>query len=139
MNKKENDAIDLRGTPAFERMRSFLASYRKCKRVCESYSEEKKLGLIKPEEIDVRDSFYRECLKRCHSVEVFISTVNCPQDERRMLWLHYVEGMSIEAVSERLYVSRSTAFRISRRAETAALYAFVSLESKQSQPERSVS
>lgn len=135
----ENKTIDLRGTPAFERMKSFLCSYKKCKRVCELYAEERKYGMVKKEEAAVRDAFYSECKQRCDAVEVFIMSLGCGNDEKRMLWFHYIEGMSIEAVSERLYVSRSTAFRISKRAEEAALFAFMTFEGKQSRRERSVS
>lgn len=139
MNEKENKLTDLRKTPAFERMRNFLASYKNCKRVCDCYEEEKKLGLVNAKDKEIRDAFYNECKIRCHTVEMFITTLRCSYDEKRMLRFHYVEGMSIEAASERLYVSRSTAFRISKRAEAEALLAFMKLENKQGLSERFVS
>ena len=139
MNKKENKTIDLRGTPAFDRMKNYLASYKNCKRVCEQYAEERKHGTVMKAEEDVRDAFFSECRARCNAIEAFILSVNCGNDERRLLWFHYVEGMSIETAAEKLYVSRSTAFRISKRAEEAALFDFVRLEGEQSSRKRSVS
>ena len=138
MSKKESKTIDLRTTPAFERMKSFLRSYRRCKTVCDEYVVERVM-LLDREERTVRDEFYAECRGRCREVELFIKRITCTRDEKHLLWLHYVEGMSIEAVSERLYVSRSTAFRISRRAEEAALFAFLRYEREQRPPERIVS
>lgn len=139
MNKKENNAIDLRGTPAFDRMKNYLASYKNCKRVCEQYAEERKYGMVKKDEEGVRDAFFFECRARCNAIEAFLLSLNCDNDERRLLWFHYVEGMSIETAAEKLYVSRSTAFRISKRAEEAALFAFMRLEGEQSFRKRFVS
>ena len=139
MEKKGCKTIDLRGTPAFERMRNFLGSYKRCRTVCETYVEEKRIGTVRRGEQPIRDEFYFECRTRCSDVERFLRGVECGKDEKLMLWLHYVEGVSIEAASERLYVSRSTAFRISRRAEEAALFAFLRYEGEQEPPKRSVS
>lgn len=139
MNKKEYSTVDLRGTPAFERMKKFLGSYASCRNVCDTYEEEKRLGLVKAGEEVIRDVFYDECRTRCAMIELFIKGLECTGDEKHLLWLHYVQGLSLEAVSERLYVSRSTAFRISKRAEEAALIAFMRIECDQKPPQRSVS
>lgn len=124
----ELSAIKLDSAPAFERMKTFLGSYLVCQKICEVYMSEKKNGTIRPEEEAIRDAFCEECRQRCEEVEQFIDGLLLGKDEKQMLRFHYLAGMSIEAASERLYVSRSTAFRISKRAEEGALLAFLKYE-----------
>lgn len=117
-----------RKSPAYERMKRFLSSYGGCKRICDEYEKETSEKLVGEEEKEIRDAFYNECKKRCESVESFISGIGLTPDERHLLTLHYISGISIENASEKMYVSRSTAFRINMRAEYKALLFFVALE-----------
>ena len=127
---KAND-FAYKGTPAYERMKAFLASYRGCKRACEMYETDEKYGLIKEVEKEYREAFYRECKQRCEMIEDFISSADLDRDEKQLFILHYINGLSIENASKKMYVSRSTVFRINKRAEYKALLRYVSLEGEQ--------
>ena len=119
-----------RKTPAYERMRRFLGSYVSCKKACEAYLNKNDSGFLTGVEKEFRDAFYDECRQRCRDIEEFIYSVNAEKEERELLILHYIVGMSIENASERIYVSRSTAFRINERAEYKALMHYISVEGK---------
>ncbi len=120
--------INYEFTPAFERMRAFLASYVHCRNVSEAFSEEMKRGKISNGDVEARRQIAEECDRRCDAVHEFLESVETKDEEKQLLRLHYYTGMSIEAISEELYVSRSTAMRISKRAEEKALLAFIKYE-----------
>ena len=124
-----------KNTPAYARMKSFLSSYVSCKKACEAYEDEKACGLIKSVEKDIRDAFYNECKDRCKKIEDFIASVDLDRDERQLFFLHYIMGMSIENASEKMYVSRSTVFRINKRAEYKSLMRYIAVEG----PDRNIS
>ena len=139
MMKYKTSSVCLKGTPAFERMRSFLGSYRSCRTICEQKNVKAVESSLDGKSSAIREAFFEECRVRCAEIERFIAELDCREDEKTLLRLHYLEGMSIERASEFIYVSRSTAFRIIKRAEEAALNAFIELESDRMPPERSVS
>ncbi len=120
--------IGFKNTPAYDRMKRFLCSYVSCKSVCDNYLQDIECGLVDGLERRCRDSFYRECKERCDSVERFISLLELDRDERQLFYLHYICGDTIERASEKMYVSRSTVFRINTRAEIKALAAYLKLE-----------
>lgn len=124
----ETNYFPYKGTPAYDRMKKFLSSYNVCKRACEAYEGEKECGLIKTAEREYREAFYLECKQRCESIEEFIASIDLDRDERQLFFLHYIKGLTIENASEKMYVSRSTVFRINKRAEYKALMRFISLE-----------
>ena len=124
----EAKKFSYRKTPAYERMKRFLGSYISCKKAYEAYDNEKECDLVSGMEKEFRDAFYDECRQRCKDIEAFIYSVNADKEERELLILHYIVGMSIENASEKLYVSRSTAFRINDRAEYKALLRYIALE-----------
>ncbi len=125
----EKRSVNYDYTPAFGRMKSFLMSYVHCRMVSEKFDSDMRKGKIPPSEIEARRQMAKECEKRCEEVHDFLESVETEgEEEKEMLRKHYYAGKSIEAISEDLFVSRSTAFRISKRAEEKALIAFIKYE-----------
>lgn len=127
-NILENKTFPYKGTPAYDRMKSFLSSYMPCKAACDMYEAESDADLINKVEREYRHAFYLECKQRCRSIEDFIASVDLDRDEKQLFFLHYIKGLTIENASEKMYVSRSTVFRINKRAEYKSLMRFISLE-----------
>ncbi len=124
--------VNIEYTPQHERMKKFLGSFLHCKMICEKYltGNGKRKDASDMEALSER--MYDECRRRCEAVEQFIESLKICDEEKKLLRLHYFEGKSIESIAEYLYVSRSTAFRISKRAEANALAAFISYEGGES-------
>jgi len=125
----KNADFSYKDTPVYERMKKFLLSYKACKNACEALENERECGIVSAVGAEYRDAFLAECRHRCKMIEDFIQSADFDRDERQLFWLHYVEGLSIEKASEAMYVSRSTVFRINKRAEGKAFTRFMSLES----------
>lgn len=133
---KNDTAFPYKNTPAYDRMKRFLSSYMTCKRACDTYESECECGLIKTVEKEYREAFINECRERCRTIEEFLSSVDLDHDERQLFSLHYINGLSIESASEQMYVSRSTVFRINKRAEYKAFLRFLSLEENDQKDKR---
>lgn len=104
----------------FGKMKSFLESYRTCRKICDSYKAEYDAGIIPISEADDRERVYRSCRRRCDQVKEFIDSLSIELEKKKMLELHYLYGYTVERCADQLYLSRSTAFRIKKRAEDAA-------------------
>lgn len=129
IGQMKNEVIfPYKDTPAYDRMKKFLSSYVTCKKACETYESECECGLIKKVEKEYREAFINECRERCRAIEEFLSSIDLDRDERQLFSLHYINGLSIESASEQMYVSRSTVFRINKRAEYKAFLRFLSLD-----------
>ncbi len=123
---------DFKYIPSYERMKKFLMSYNPSRRVCECYMKDLCEGIIKPEEYSARERMYIECQVRCREVRAFIDSLYLTDDEKAYLAYRYLSGLTAEAVADKLYVSRSSVFRIAKRAEERALPAFIEYEGRQS-------
>ena len=107
-----------------EQMKAFLESYRICRRICDSYKEEYGAGTIPVSEAEDRERIYRSCLRRCEQVKDFIESLNMDPERKKLLELHYLYGYTVERCADQLYLSRSTAFRIKKKAEASACALF---------------
>ena len=103
-----------------KQMKAFLESYRICQKICDSYKEEYDAGIIPICEAEDRERVYRACKKRCAQVKEFIGSLSIELEQKKMLELHYLQGYTVERCADQLYLSRSTAFRVKKRAEISA-------------------
>ncbi len=103
-----------------KQMKSFLESYKSCQRICDSYKEEYSAGIIPISEAEDRERVYRSCSRRCAQVKEFIESLSIEPEKKKMLELHYLHGYTVERCADQLYLSRSTAFRVKKRAEILA-------------------
>jgi hypothetical protein len=67
-------------------------------------------------------------MKRCDQVKEFIEALPIEPDKKKMLELHYLHGYTVERCADQLYLSRSTAFRVKKKAEASASSFYFSFE-----------
>ena len=87
---------------------NFLESYSIDKRfiTAQKYAKE-----FFDETLSIKD----KCSARMNAVESLIELLN-PSDEYTLLHLHYIDDLSVEKCAECMYISRSTAFRLLKKA-----------------------
>ena len=69
-------------------------------------------------------------LARMSAIENLITLLN-PSDEYTLLHLHYIKGLSVEKCAECMGISRSTAFRLKKKAHIALCEKLTKKESNQ--------
>ena len=128
-NTIEN-AKEVIGDSFASQMKSFLESYRICRRICDSYKEEYRAGMIPISEAEDRERIYRSCQTRCEQVKAFIDALQIDPERKKMLELHYSYGYTVERCADQLYLSRSTAFRVKKKAEALAYEFYMTVWAK---------
>ena len=104
-----------------ESARSYLESYKMYAKMLEMREYEEKLFSLSNQEAKQAAAAYETvCLKtRMREIENFIEELNIDSkwlECKIFLKYHYIHGYTIEECSEKMYISRSTAYRLKKRA-----------------------
>ncbi len=112
---KKSTRVRYRGTELYardiERARQWLESYRTRRRLEELYEVEREMfgqgSVMRPD---------AEMSRRLYESRMTIEALDCGDEERLLLRMHAINGLSVAECAARLNVSRATAFRMRRRA-----------------------
>lgn len=130
MNKEENICIDEEkscradGGDGLDEARRYLESYRhgcrmlRADKYAREYFED---GFDRDAEEARSDALDTSLVRaRLCAVRGFISSLACGESGRMLLYYHYIRGIPVAVCAEMLEISRASAFRLRRRALTAA-------------------
>ena len=93
-------------------VKELLKQYSMCKKFIDAQaSVNKYFNLDCTQKIDEKELYEA----RIQSIESLMELLK-PSDEYTLLYLHYVKGIAVEKCAEYMYVSRSTVFRILKKA-----------------------
>ena len=104
-----------------ESARSYLESYKMYAKMLEMRESEEKLYSLSNQDAKQAAAAYESvCIKtRMREIEDFIEGLDIESkwlECKIFLRYHYIHGYTIEECSEKMYVSRSTAYRLKKRA-----------------------